>query len=175
MLSSELPTPPRQRESRRSAEEAKVADVVGPETRSRMMSGIRGKDTKPEMIVRRALFAAGFRFRLHRRDLPGAPDVVLPARGIAVFIHGCFWHMHEGCSLAKLPATRPDFWKAKLEGNVERDQRTVEALLAQDWRVLVVWECATKDKAAASTLPETLSAWIEGTARFGEISAGVKP
>jgi len=151
-----------------------VTDVVAPETRSRMMAGIRGKDTKPEMAVRRALFAAGFRFRLHRRDLPGAPDVVLPGRRIAVFIHGCFWHMHEGCSHAKLPATRPDFWKAKLEGNVERDQRAVEELLAQGWRVLVVWECATKEKAANTALPEALSAWIGGTARFGEISGGGK-
>lgn len=153
-----------------------MTDVVGPETRSRMMSGIRGKDTQPEVLVRRALFAAGFRFRLHRRDLPGAPDVVLPGRRIAIFIHGCFWHMHEGCRFAKLPATRPDFWKAKLEGNAERDRRAVEALLAKNWRVLVVWECATKDKAAADlTLRETLSAWINGTARFGEISCGGKP
>jgi DNA mismatch endonuclease (patch repair protein) len=152
-----------------------VTDVVGLETRSRMMSGIRGKDTKPEILVRRALFAAGYRFRLHRRDLPGTPDVVLPGRRIAVFIHGCFWHMHEGCHLVKLPATRPDFWKAKLKGNVERDRRNVETLLARDWRVLVVWECATKDKAMDSTLPETLSAWIRGTARFGEVSGGGKP
>lgn len=152
-----------------------MVDIVGPETRSRMMSGIRGKDTKPEVRVRRALFAAGFRFRLHRRDLPGAPDVVLPGRRIAIFIHGCFWHMHEGCHLAKLPATRPDFWKAKLEGNVARDRRNVEALLALNWRVLVVWECATKDKTVDSTLPKALSAWIRGTACFGEISGGVKP
>ena len=148
-----------------------MADVVRPETRSRMMSGIRGKNTKPEMLVRRALFAAGFRFRLHRRDLPGAPDVVLPGRRIAIFIHGCFWHMHKDCRLAKLPATRPDFWKAKLEGNVERDRRVVEALLAKNWRVLYVWECATKSRAADSTLPETLLAWIKGTVQFGEISA----
>lgn len=153
-----------------------MTDVVGPEIRSRMMSGIRSKDTQPEVLVRRALFAAGFRFRLHRRDLPGAPDVVLLGRRIAIFIHGCFWHMHEGCRFAKLPATRPDFWKAKLEGNVERDRRAVETLLAKNWRVLVVWECATKDKAATDlTLGETLSAWINGTARFGEISCGGEP
>jgi DNA mismatch endonuclease (patch repair protein) len=152
-----------------------VTDIVGIETRSRMMSGIRGKNTKPEVLVRRALFAAGFRFRLHRRDLPGAPDVVLPGRRLAIFIHGCFWHMHEGCRLAKLPATRPDFWKTKLEENVERDRRNIEALLGQDWRVLVVWECATRNKAADSTLPETLSAWIKGTARLGEISGDGKP
>ena len=160
--------------SRSCAKAPWMVDIVGPEARSRMMSGIRGKDTKPEVRVRRALFAAGFRFRLHRRDLPGAPDVVLPGRRIAIFIHGCFWHMHEGCHLAKLPATRPDFWKVKLEGNVMRDRRNIEALLALNWRVLVVWECAIKDKAMDSTLPKALAAWIRGTERFGKIS-GVKP
>lgn len=139
------------------------------------MAGIRGKDTKPEMLVRRALFAAGFRFRLHLRDLPGAPDVVLPGRRIVIFIHGCFWHMHDGCRLAKIPATHPDFWKAKLEGNAERDQRSIEALLAQGWRVLIVWECATKGKVVDSTLPGALTAWIKGTARYGEISGSGKP
>lgn len=152
-----------------------MTDVVDPETRSRMMSGIRSKDTKPEMLVRQTLFAAGYRFRLHRRDLPGAPDIVLPGRKIAIFIHGCFWHMHKGCRFAKLPASRPDFWKNKLEGNMERDRQAIEALLAQDWRVLVVWECATKDKTADLTLSKALLAWIEGTVGFGEISGGVKP
>lgn len=147
-----------------------MTDVVDPETRSRMMSGIRSKDTKPEMLVRQTLFAAGYRFRLHRRDLPGAPDIVMPGRKIAIFIHGCFWHRHKGCRLAKLPATRPDFWKAKLEGNVERDMRAIKALVALDWRVLVVWECATKDKTSDSTLSEALLYWIEGTDRLGEIS-----
>lgn len=164
-----LPTP---MASPRFAEDAVMTDIVGPETRSRMMSGIRGKDTKPEILVRRTLFAAGFRFRLHRRDLPGAPDLALPGRKIAIFVHGCFWHMHKGCRLAKSPTTRPDFWKGKLEGNVERDRQAIKALLAQDWRVLVVWECATKDKTADSTLSEALLGWIEGTACFGEISGG---
>ena len=145
-----------------------MADVVDLETRSRMMSGIRGKDTKPEMAVRRTLFAAGFRFRLHRRDLPGAPDVVLPGRRVAVFVHGCFWHRHEGCPYAKLPATRPEFWKAKLEGNAGRDRRNAEALRAAGWRVLVVWECATRGKAAEG-LTLRLSEWIKGHAPFGEM------
>lgn len=140
-----------------------------------MMSGIRGRNTRPEMAVRRALFAAGFRFRLHRRDLPGAPDVALPGRKIAVFIHGCFWHRHSGCRYSKLPATRPEFWRAKLDGNVERDRRIVEALLAMGWRVLIVWECAIKDKGALSALQENLSVWISDGGSFGEISGDGMP
>lgn len=148
-----------------------MADVVAPATRSRMMAGIGGMDTQPEMVVRKALFAAGYRFRLHRRDLPGAPDVVLPGRKVAIFAHGCFWHMHAGCKNSKLPSTRPDFWRAKLHGNVARDQRAVESLRSQGWRVLVAWECATRDPATVAAMPETLAAWIEGAAPFGEISA----
>lgn len=136
-----------------------------------MMSGIRGKNTKPEMSVRKALFAAGYRFRIHRKDLPGRPDVVLPGRKIAIFAHGCFWHMHSGCSNAKLPATRPDFWKGKLEANVDRDQRAIDALCAQGWRVLTVWECATRDAATLESLPALLTAWIEGDDPLGEISS----
>ena len=146
-----------------------MADVVAPETRSRMMSGIRGKDTRPEMAVRKALHAVGFRFRLHRRDLPGAPDVVLPGRRVAVFVHGCFWHRHEGCRYAKLPATRPEFWKAKLEGNAERDGRNARALRALGWRVLVVWECAVRDRETLSGLPMILGEWILGSGTTGEI------
>ena len=118
------------------------------------MSGIRGKNTKPELLARRALFAAGYRFRLHRRDLPGAPDIVLPGRKVAVFAHGCFWHMHVGCKNAKLPSTRTEFWRGKLEGNVARDRRAIEALLADGWRVLTVWECATRDAICLAALPE---------------------
>lgn len=135
------------------------------------MSGIRGKNTKPELLTRRALFAAGYRFRLHRRDLPGAPDIVMPGRKIAIFVHGCFWHLHAGCKNAKLPSTRPEFWLGKLEGNVARDRRAVEALLLSDWRVLTVWECATRDHLSLSALSETLSNWIEGAERTGAISA----
>ena len=147
-----------------------MADVVNSETRSRMMSGIRSKDTRPEQLVRKALFAAGFRFRLHRRSLPGVPDVVLPRRKVAIFVHGCFWHLHRECLYAKLPTTRPVFWRNKLEGNAQRDQNNIEALLALGWRVLVVWECATREKAAG--LSETLFAWIEGGENRGELSGG---
>ena len=135
------------------------------------MSGIRGKDTKPEVIVRKALFAAGYRFRLHRRDLPGAPDVALSGRKIAIFVQGCFWHMHAGCKNAKLPSTRAEFWRAKLEGNVERDRRAIEALQSNGWRVLTCWECATRDAEIAAAMPVALGEWIEGGDALGEISA----
>ena len=148
-----------------------MADIVAPAARSRMMSGIRGKNTKPEMLVRRALSAAGYRFRLHRRDLPGAPDIVLPGRKVAIFAHGCFWHMHSGCKYSKLPSTRPEFWLAKLQGNVERDERAILALAQGSWRILTVWECATRDAVELSRLSETLAAWIEGSEARGEIRA----
>jgi DNA mismatch endonuclease (patch repair protein) len=152
-----------------------VVDVVNASTRSRMMSGIRGRDTRPEMAVRRALFSAGLRYRLHRRDLPGAPDVALGGRKVAIFVHGCFWHRHKGCRYAKLPATRPEFWKAKLEGNAERDERSIEALKAMGWRVLIVWECAIRDKEKLSTLPTVLSDWIRSDAPLGEVAGGAMP
>jgi len=148
-----------------------MVDLVSPADRSRMMAGIQGKNTKPELIVRRMLFASGYRFRLHRRDLPGAPDIVMSGRKVAVFVHGCFWHMHEGCRFAKMPATRPEFWKTKLEANVARDRRAVENLRALGWRVLCVWECSTRDTEAAAGLPAAMSSWIEGGEPFGEIGA----
>jgi len=126
------------------------------------------------MLVRKILFSAGFRFRLHRRDLPGAPDVVLSGRKVAVFVHGCFWHMHPGCRYAKIPATRTEFWKSKLEGNAERDRRSVEALLAAGWRVLLVWECAIRDKDTLLALPEALAEWINGVGITGEIRGGIR-
>lgn len=106
-----------------------------------MMAMVRGKDTKPEMAVRRYLHARGLRFRLHRKDLPGRPDLVFPFRRVAGFVHGCFWHQHLGCSRAKLPQTRPDFWREKLEANVRRDAAALAALETAGWTALVVWEC----------------------------------
>lgn len=146
-----------------------MADIVTPLVRSRMMSGIKGKNSLPEMRVRRLLFAAGYRFRLHRRDLPGTPDIVMPGRKIAIFVHGCFWHAHERCKYARIPSTRPDFWAAKLQANVERDQRAVEKLTALGWRVLCVWECATRDHEAAILLKNSIIDWINGDVQFGEI------
>lgn len=147
-----------------------MSDVVAPAVRSRMMSGIRGKNTRPELLVRKLLFAAGYRFRLHRKDLPGAPDVVLPGRKVAIFVHGCFWHMHAHCKYAKLPASRPDFWKAKLAGNVERDQKAIDALTSNGWRVLTVWECSTRNVESLPMLRESLVEWIQGADACGEIA-----
>lgn len=110
-----------------------------------MMAGIRGKDTRPEMILRRGLHARGFRYRLHDRRLPGSPDLVFPGRRAVIFIHGCFWHGH-GCHLFRLPATRREFWEAKIEGNRARDEAAGAALLAAGWRVLTIWECALKGR-----------------------------
>ncbi|HED8873731.1 very short patch repair endonuclease [Pseudomonas aeruginosa] len=126
-------------------------DIVDSATRSRMMSGIRGRDTKPEMTVRKFLHARGYRFRLHRKDLPGRPDLVLPRFKTCIFIHGCFWHHHEGCRFATLPKTRADFWAQKLRDNVERDRRVQEELVRKGWRVLTIWECELKSPEAAFT------------------------
>lgn len=120
-------------------------DIVSESKRSEMMSRIRSKDTEPEIIVRRIAHAIGLRFRLHRRNLPGSPDLVFPRRRLALFVHGCFWHRHPGCRLAATPKTRPEFWQAKFLGNVERDRRASERLAELGWRVEVIWECETVD------------------------------
>lgn len=148
-----------------------MVDVVSPAKRSQMMSGIKGKNSVPEMLVRKALFATGNRFRLHRRDLPGTPDIVMPGRKIAIFVHGCFWHSHERCKYAKTPSTRMEFWAAKLQGNIERDRRVVDQLSDLGWRVLNVWECSTLDLKVASALTESLQHWINSDDPLGEISA----
>jgi DNA mismatch endonuclease (patch repair protein) len=105
------------------------------------MRSIRKYDTKPELAVRRIVHALGFRFRLHRRDLPGTPDIVLPRHRGVIFVHGCFWHQHSGCRYGKLPRARPDYWHRKLERNVARGEQAILALRRLDWRVLVIWEC----------------------------------
>jgi len=127
-----------------------MTDVVSTAKRSQMMSGIRAKNSAPELLVRKALFAMGYRFRLHRRDLPGTPDIVMSRRKIVIFVHGCFWHAHKGCKYAKTPATRTEFWLEKLEGNVDRDRRAAAKLAEAGWRVLNVWECSTRDPKAAA-------------------------
>lgn len=126
-----------------------MTDVLTTAQRQLNMSRIRGRDTKPEMFVRQGLHARGLRYRLHDRKLPGRPDLVFAQYQAAVFVHGCFWHAH-GCALSKLPATRQDFWKNKLEGNAARDRRTIDALHAAGWRVLVIWECALRGPARLS-------------------------
>lgn len=148
-----------------------MADVVSPAKRSQMMSGIKGKNSAPEMRVRKALFAMGHRYRLHRRDLPGTPDIAMPGRQIAIFVHGCFWHAHRGCKYAKTPSTRTEFWTAKLQGNVDRDRRAADKLAEMGWRVLTIWECSTRHPEATAGLPEALRAWIDTGEAVGEISA----
>lgn len=119
-------------------------DKLDRERRSANMARVRSKDTGPEMRVRRAAHRMGLRYRLYRKDLPGKPDLAFPKHRLAVFVHGCFWHRHPGCSRASTPATRPEFWQAKFDGNVARDRRQQDALEALGWKVLVLWECELK-------------------------------
>ncbi|XGA81731.1 DNA mismatch endonuclease Vsr [Halomonas sp. CH40] len=123
---------------------AQSKDVLTRPQRTYCMSRIQGKHTKPEMAVRRYLHGQGFRFRLHRKDLPGKPDLVLPRYRLVVFVHGCFWHRHQGCYYATSPATRKEFWLNKLEENVKRDHRQQKELIEQGWRILVIWECGIR-------------------------------
>jgi DNA mismatch endonuclease, patch repair protein len=125
--------------------------------RSALMARIRSSDTQPELAVRRSLHAMGFRFRLHRRDLPGRPDLVLPRHKLVIFVHGCFWHQHPGCRLASSPKSRQSYWAPKLAGNVERDRRNAVILRASGWRVETVWECdARKPEILAARLAEII-------------------
>lgn len=127
-------------------------DIVNKVTRSRMMAGITGSDTRPELIVRRYLHAAGLRFRLHDSRLPGRPDLVFPRFKTVVFVHGCFWHRHEGCRFATVPATRPSFWAEKFAANVERDQRKEAELSSMGWVSVIIWECETREAEAVDRL-----------------------
>lgn len=116
------------------------------------MSHVKSKNTKPEVLVRRFLFAHGFRFRLYRKDLPGKPDIVLPKYKTAIFINGCFWHGHENCKYAKLPETNHEFWLNKINGNVQRDITTSDRLAEMGWRVFTIWQCELKPKIIENTL-----------------------
>lgn len=120
-------------------------DVFSPKTRSRVMSRIRGKNTKPEIAVRSLLHKLGFRFRLHRKDLPGTPDIVLPKYNTVIFIHGCFWHGHKGCPKAKRPTSNEQFWNKKLDKTIERDRKNQTELKKLEWRVLVIWSCEVRN------------------------------
>jgi len=129
-----------------------MADVHEPETRSYNMSQIQAKDTKPEMLVRKFLHANGFRYRLHVKDLPGKPDLVLPKYNTVIFVHGCFWHAHENCKYFTIPKTRTDWWKEKLFGNRKRDEKHIEQLEQSGWNVILVWECELKGDEKLETL-----------------------
>jgi DNA mismatch endonuclease, patch repair protein len=123
-----------------------MVDVVDKETRSRMMANIRGKNTSPEFAVRRFLHAQGLRYRLHVKHLPGKPDLVFPRYGVALFVHGCFWHRHDGCRFATTPASNTVFWEKKFDANKKRDETVVRTLTKAGWRVLVIWECEINEK-----------------------------
>lgn len=134
-----------------------MADVHTPEMRSYNMSKIRGKDTKPEEILRKGLFAKGFRYRKNDKRLPGKPDLVLPKYKTVIFVNGCFWHKHDGCKYFKWPSNNSEFWRTKIEGNIDRDKKTYAELEKSGWNVLVVWECQLKSKERANTISQIVS------------------
>lgn len=139
-----------------------MTDIVDSRTRSRMMAGIRAKDTRPEMALRRGLHVLGFRYRLHAGDVPGRPDLVLPKHRAVIFVHGCFWHRHPGCRFASNPSTRREFWEAKFEANMRRDVVVRASLLAAGWRVATVWECRLRKPADVQAVTEAVAAWLKG-------------
>ena len=135
------------------------------------MAGILGKDTKPELALRRALHARGFRFRLHSKKVHGRPDLVLPKHRAAVFVHGCFWHRHEGCRYTTTPSTREEFWLKKFERNIARDKAVQGKLLNDGWRVATVWECALRKPDLLIASVDSLSAWLRSEEDQIEIGA----
>jgi DNA mismatch endonuclease (patch repair protein) len=150
-----------------------MADIVDSATRSRMMSGIRSKNTKAEVEIRKRLFALGFRYRLHDKKLPGKPDIILPRYKAVIFIHGCFWHAHA-CKLFKWPSTRKEFWTTKLKGNKEKDKENLDALKKLGWRILVIWECSyrstsRKDWHKIDGIVAKAIKWLDSKKRIGQI------
>lgn len=142
-----------------------MADIVDKKTRSRMMANIKAKDTKPELALRRALHARAFRYKLHVRNLPGQPDLVFPKYNVALFVHGCFWHRHEGCRYTTTPSTRTEFWQSKFDANVARDREILDKLLMAGWRVATVWECRLRKREQIEEATDLLSSWLLGGER----------
>ncbi|OYY43025.1 MAG: very short patch repair endonuclease [Rhodospirillales bacterium 24-66-33] len=140
-----------------------MTDVVSAKVRSQMMAGIRGKNTKPELTIRSILHRLGYRFRLHVRDLPGRPDIVLPKWNAVILVHGCFWHGHD-CHLFKMPSTRTQFWTEKIRRNREVDARALSALRADGWRVAQIWECALKGRTRIpiEKIATRCTTWLRG-------------
>jgi DNA mismatch endonuclease (patch repair protein) len=134
-----------------------MADRLSPATRSWLMSRVRSKNTKPERVVRKVAHRLGFRFRLHRSDLPGNPDMAFPGLRCAIFVHGCFWHRHQNCRRASMPVTRAEYWTKKFNATISRDRRAVESLTQAGWRTLIIWECEAIDGAA---LEQTLIGFL---------------
>ena len=148
-----------------------MTDVHSKRVRSKNMAAIRSKNTKPELIIRKALFSKGFRYKLHDKNLPGKPDLVFPKYKSVIFVHGCFWHMHE-CHLFKWPSTRPEFWKKKITRNKDVDKRNIKKLKRDGWYILTVWECALKGrgKLVLDDAIENIAEWLES----GEIDKVIK-
>lgn len=147
-----------------------MTDIVDSSTRSRMMAGIKSRNTKPEILIRKLLHKKGFRFRLHVKDLPGKPDIVLPKYKAAIFVNGCFWHGHKNCYLFKLPATRTEFWQEKITKNQFNDSKSIKLLLDNDWIVCVVWECSIRGaKKDADKVVNKISEWLLSESSFVEI------
>ena len=144
-----------------------MADTLTPERRSALMARVGARDTKPELIVRRMLHARGWRYRIHRKGLPGTPDLVFAGRRAAIFVNGCFWHGH-GCRLGRLPKSRPEFWVPKMEANRERDARKVSQLVEVGWRVMTVWQCSLADREGAL---EDIEAFLRGSETVAETRA----
>jgi DNA mismatch endonuclease, patch repair protein len=147
-----------------------MIDVVDKLTRSRMMAGIRGKDTRPEVGLRRALHRRGLRYRLHVAGLPGRPDILLPRYHAAIQVNGCFWHRHENCVFCTTPAANTRFWRSKFDETVERDKRNLRALRKLDWKVAIVWECSIKEK-GAEAIAGKIVAWLRSGRSFKEVSS----
>ena len=145
----------------------KMSDIMTATQRSRCMSRIRGKNTRPEILVRKGLHARGFRFRLHDRKLPGSPDIVLPKYGVAIMINGCFWHGHKGCRYATRPKSNVEFWDTKIARNRHRDEVTAAHLEALGWHVITLWECELKGAEAAAARLDALCAEIRSAAENG--------
>ncbi|WP_120496512.1 very short patch repair endonuclease [Kiloniella sp. EL199] len=147
-----------------------MPDVVSPEVRSRMMSGIRSKNTKLELVIRSGLHKRGFRYRIHKKDFPGKPDLVFRKYNAVIFVHGCFWHKHD-CHLFKWPKSREEFWRAKILGNVKRDRIVEEQILSAGWRIGIIWECALKGKTRLSLddILDECETWLSGKAQKMEI------
>lgn len=141
-------------------------DVVDSATRSKMMAGIGAKNTKPELAVRRFLHGMGFRYRLHQKALPGSPDLVLTKYGVAIFVHGCFWHRHRNCKFSSMPTTNPAKWSEKFQANEARDKRNMNDLVAAGWRVIVLWECGLRGSGLHSRLD-----WLPSAIKNGKSSS----
>lgn len=150
--------------SKHTHQDTDVVDTRTPEQRRRIMQSVKTKDTGPEVAVRKILFAMGYRYRLHGKDLPGKPDIVLPGRRKAIFVHGCYWHGHE-CSKGKLAKSRADYWAPKIETNRARDARNLQDLQALGWKTLVVWQCELSE---TERLGRRLKAFVQGIAKSGD-------